>query len=174
MNLKKLKLLGVILAFLLSFFLHFLYDKIPCFITSIIAPINESIWQHMKIIFGSILFSGVIQKIIVKAKHLPYRNICISNIIAGLLSIAIFLIIYLPIYYTIGEHLPLTLFLMLITIILSQIITIFIIRLKNLHMENWAILFAIMIYTTFGLLTYYPPKYELFKEPITLNYGIKK
>lgn len=174
MTLKKLKFLGVILAFLLSFLFHFLYNKIPCFITSIIAPVNESIWQHMKIIFGSILFSGVIQKIIVKVKHLPYRNICISNIIASLLSVPIFLIIYLPIYYTIGEHLPITLFLMLIVIILSQAITILIIRLKNLHMENWAILFAIIIYTMFGILTYNPPKYELFKDSITLNYRIKK
>ena len=51
MSLKKLKILGVIMAFLLCFPLHFLYDKIPSFITSIISPVNESIWEHMKILF---------------------------------------------------------------------------------------------------------------------------
>ena len=57
MSLKKLKIIGIVLAFLLAFPLHFLYDTFPSFITSIITPVNESIWEHMKIIFGSILFS---------------------------------------------------------------------------------------------------------------------
>ena len=84
LSLRKLKLLGVIIAFILCFPIHFLYDKLPCFITSIIAPVNESIWEHMKILFTSILFAGIIQKIIVKVKHLPYKNVCISNIVAAL------------------------------------------------------------------------------------------
>lgn len=174
MNLKKLKTIGVIMAFFLAFPLHFLYDKVPSFITSIIAPVNESIIEHMKILFGSILVSGVIQKIIVKIKHLPYKNICISNVIAGISSIPIFLSFYLPIYYTIGEILPLTIFIMFIVIIISQIITYYISnKNKDLKMENLAIIFVVLIYITFGLLTYFPPKADLFKDPLTNHYGIK-
>ena len=175
MNIKKLKIIGIIIAFALCFPLHFLYDKFPCFITSIIAPVNESIWEHMKIIFTSILFSGIIQKIIVKVKHLPYKNICISNIIAAASSIPIFLIIYLPIYYLIGEVLFVTIFIMFVVIVISQIITLCIINIKkDLKLENLAILFTIIIYILFGLLTYFPPEITLFKDPITLTYGIKK
>ena len=175
MNIKNLKILGVIITFVLCFPLHFLYDKFPCFITSIIAPVNESIWEHMKILFTSILFSGIIQKIIVKVKHLPYKNICISNIIAAASSIPIFLIIYLPIYYLIGEVLFVTIFIMFVVIVISQIITLCIINIKkDLKMENLAILFTIIIYILFGLLTYFPPEITLFKDPITLTYGIKK
>ena len=175
LSLRKLKLIGVIIAFVLCFPIHFLYDKLPCFITSIIAPVNESIWEHMKILFTSILFAGVIQKIIVKVKHFPYKNVCISNIVAALSSVFIYLILYIPIYNSIGENLPITIFLMFIVIIISQIITIFVIKFKkNLHMENWAILFTILIYAAFGLLTYYPPQNELFRDPITNIYGIKK
>lgn len=175
MSLKKLKTLGVIMAFAICFPLHFLYDKAPNFITSIISPVNESIFEHMKIIFGSILISGVIQKIIVKVKHLNYKNVCISNVIAALSSVFIFLIIYLPIYYTIGEKLPLTIFLMLIVIIISQVITIYIINIKkDLKMENLAIIFAIIIYALFTYLTYNPLKCDLFKDPISNIYGIKK
>lgn len=174
MKLKYLKLIGVIVAFLLCFPLHFLYDKIPCFLTSIIAPVNESIAEHMKILFGSILISGVIQKIIVKVKHLPYKNICISNVIAAFLSILIFLVIYLPIYNSFGEYLPLTIFLMLLAIIISQIISIFIINKKDLKMENLSIVLVIIIYIIFGLLTYFPPQNELFLDSITLKYGLQK
>ena len=174
MKLKYLKLIGVIVAFLLCFPLHFLYDKIPCFLTSVIAPVNESIAEHMKILFGSILISGVIQKIIVKVKHLPYKNICISNVVAAFLSIPIFLVIYLPIYNSFGEYLPLTIFLMLLAIIISQIISIFIINKKDLKMENLSIVLVIIIYIIFGLLTYFPPQNELFLDPINITYGIKK
>lgn len=175
MSLKKLKIIGVIIAFLLAFPLHFLYDKFPTSITSIIAPVNESIMEHMKILFGSILASGVIQKIIVKIKHLSYKNICISNVIAAVSSIPIFLIVYLPVYYLIGEKLPLTIFIMFIVIIISQIITYYIVNInKDFKMENLAIVFVIIIYTIFGLLTYFPPKNQLFKDPLTNSYGIKK
>ena len=175
MSLKKLKILGVIMAFLLCFPLHFLYDKIPSFITSIVSPVNESIWEHMKILFGSILFSGVIQKIIVKVKHLYYKNLSISNVIASISSIPIFLIFYLPIYSLIGEKLLITIFLMLITIIISQLITISIINMKkDLKLENLSILFAIIIYLILTYLTYNPLKYELFKDPINNIYGIEK
>lgn len=174
MKLKKLKILGVIIAFLLAFPLHFLHDKFPTFITSIIAPVNESIAEHMKILFGAILFSGIIQKIIVLVKKSPYKNICISNIIAAVSSIPIFLIIYLPVYYSIGENLPLTIFIMFIVIVISQIITYYIVNInKDFKVENLAIVFVIIIYTIFGLLTYYPPKNRLFKDPLTNSYGIK-
>ena len=121
MKLKVLKIFGIILAFFLCFPLHFLYDRLPCFITSIIAPVNESIWEHMKILFGSIIISGVVQKIIIKLKKETFKNVCISNYIAAITSIIIFLIIYLPIYNIIGEKLIITIIIMLITIIISEI-----------------------------------------------------
>ena len=172
MSLKKLKILGVIIAFLVAFPLHFLYDKFPNFLTSIIAPVNESIFEHMKIIFGSILFSGVIQKIIVIKKDLKYNNICISNVISGFLSIFVFLAIFLPVYLVIGENFAVTIIIMLITFIISQIITIYIINKKNMKLENVAIILAILVYIIFGLLTYFPPNNTLFIDPITKQLGI--
>lgn len=171
---KKLKILEIILAFLLTFPLHFLYDKAPCFITSIIAPVNESIWEHMKILFGSILISGVIQKIIVKTKKLNINNVCISNFTAAISSIPIFLIMYLPVYFAIGENLPVAIIIMFIVIVIAEIISYLIMKKEDLKLENMAIIFTIIVYTIFGLLTYFPPSNELLMDPINLTYGIKK
>ena len=172
MSLKNLKILGVVLAFLLSFVFHFVYDLFPNFLTSIFFPVNESIFEHMKIIFGCILLSGVIQKIIVIKKELNYNNVCISNVIVAFLSIFIFLIMFIPIYSLIGENLPITLIIMLITYIISQILSIYIIKKEDMKKENFAILLVIIIYTIFGILTYYPPKNELFIDPIHDSFGI--
>lgn len=172
MKLRALKILGVIMAFLLAFPIHFLYDKLPCFLTSVVAPVNESICEHMKIVFGSVLLSGVIQKIIVKTKRLNYNNVCFSNIVSSVLSIPIFLIIYLPVYNIIGENMLITLIILFIVIIISQIITCIIINKKELHLENATFVMVIIAYLTFAILTYNPPNNYLFMDSETLTYGI--
>lgn len=172
-KIKKIKILGIILAFLLTFPLHFLYDKVPCFITSIIAPVNESIAEHMKILFGSILLSGVIQKIVVKTKKLNINNVYISNFTAALSSIPIFLVMYLPVYNGVGENLPITIIIMFIAIVLAEIISYVMMKKDDLKLENMAIIFTITVYIIFGLLTYFTPEHELFLDPISLTYGIK-
>lgn len=174
MTKKKLKIISTIIAFLLCFPIHFLYDKFPCFITSIFAPVNESIWEHMKILFTSILFTGVIQKIYVSAKKLKYNNICLSNFIGALLSIPIFLVMFLPVYHFVGENMPITIIIMFISISISEFISYLIMNKPEHKLENTTILFAIAIYIIFVILTYYPPQLGIFKDPTNNLYGITK
>ena len=173
MNLKKLKIIGTIIALVLPFLLHFLYDLIPSFITSIFLPVNESIWEHMKILFGSIILSGVIQKIIAIIKNEKINNICFSNFIAAIFSIPVFLILFLPVYSIIGENMIITIIIMFITIILSEILSYKIINMNDFKLENKTIIFVIIVYIIFGILTYNPIKIDLFKDSTNNTYGIK-
>lgn len=172
MKLKNLKIIGTILAFLFSFPIHFLYKEFPQFITSIFAPVNESIWEHMKILFTSIILSGIIQKLIIISKKTKLNNVCFSNFIAALSSIPIFLVIFIPIYSIIGENLAMAIIIMLITIIISQIISYIIIVKRDLHLEVITIIFTILIYIAFAVLSYYPIKCGIFMDPKTQEYGI--
>lgn len=174
MGKKKLKIIGAILAFGLAFPLHFLYEKLPNFITSIFAPVNESIWEHMKILFGGIILSGVIQKIIIKVKHEKMNNICFSNFIGAISSIPIFLIIYLPLYDIIGESMILAISVMLIAIVIAEIISYLIMEKDNLKLENLTIFLVIIVYIIFTVLTYYPLKIDLFKDQKKDIYGINE
>lgn len=172
MKVKNLKIIGTIIALILPFPLHFLYDLIPNFVTSIFLPVNESIWEHMKILFGSIMISSVIQKIIVIIKKEKINNICFSNFIAAISSIPIFLILFLPVYYIIGENMIITIIIMFISIIISEVISYKIINKNDFKLENKTIIFVVITYIIFGLLTYYPIKIDLFKDPQTNTYGI--
>ena len=172
MKLKLLKFFGVILSFILAFPLHFLYDKIPSFITSIFLPVNESIAEHMKIIFGSIILSGIVQKIIILKTNMKANNVCFSHFIGAVLAIPIFLIIFVPIYSIIGENLPITLIIMFITFLIAHIISYIIMTKDDLKLEKLTILFVLIIYVIFGILTYFTPQTNLFMDPIDLCYGI--
>lgn len=174
MDKKKLKILSVIIAFGICFPLHFLYDKFPGFLTSIFAPVNASIWEHMKILFGSIILTGVIQKIITIIKKEKINNVCISNFIGALSSIPIYLIMFLPIYYTIGENMIVAISIMLITIIIAEYISYKLMNKEEFKLEHITVLFVIIVYVIFAILTYYPIKNNLFINPETSTYGIKK
>jgi len=145
MNIKTLKIIGTIIALILPFPLHFLYNLIPNFITSIFLPVNESIWEHMKMLFGSILIAGVIQKIIVILKKEKINNICFSNFIAAISSIPIFLILFLPVYYIIGENIVVTIIIMFITIVIAKLISYKIMNMDDFKLENKTIFFVIIV-----------------------------
>lgn len=154
MTKKKLKIIGTVIAFFLYFILYFLYDKFPCFLTSIFSPINKSILEHAKMLFGCIMFSGVIQKLIIIFLKLDFKNNCISNFIGALSSIPIFLIMYLPFYYIVGTNIIIKIISSIITIIISEIISFVVMHKEDFHLEKATILFVIIVYIFFTLLIY--------------------
>lgn len=174
MSLKKQKIISIFIAFGLCFPLHFLYDKFPSFFTSIFSPVNESIWEHMKLLFGSIIITGIIQKIYLIVKKEEIKNICFSNFIGAIISIPIYLIIFLPLYYIIGESMVLAISVMLVSIIIAEYISYKLTFVKDFKLEKLTILFVIITYIIFTLLSYYPIKNDLFIDKKTSSYGISK
>ena len=113
---KKI-ILSSFIIFILSTLFHSLYNYLPCFLTSIIVPVNESIFEHMKMIFTSYMFYLLIKILFNKKRE---NNLISSFVIASLFNIVIFLIIYIPIYLLFGEKLVVTLILYFITILISN------------------------------------------------------
>ena len=173
MSKKKLMIITTLIAFLLCFPFHFVYDKFPNFITSILFPINESIWEHMKLLFGSLIISGIIEKIVLTKQKEDTTNICFANYISALSSVPIFLIMFLPIYNTIGENFKITILLMLITIIISKYISYKISNKKDLYLENKTIILVIITYILFGILTYYPIDNSIFIDTERFYFNVR-
>lgn len=175
MNLKTIKLIAIINIFILSFPAHFLYDFSPSIITSILFPVNESIFEHMKIIFTSTLIYGIIDYSLLKINNIKYNNFLFQLFFTSFISILIFLIIYLPIIIILGECLIITLIILFITYIISQIISYYILTSNSIPYLNFlAIPLTIIIYSIFTYLTYNPPKNYFFYDTLTESYGIQK
>ena len=175
MNLKIIKLLAIINIFIISFPAHFLYNSFPNLITSIFFPVNESIFEHMKIIFTSTLIYGLIDYLLLKINNIKVNNFIFQLFYTSLISIPIFLIIYLPIRFIIGEYLIITLLILFITYIISQIISYYLLNWKSIPLLNiLSIPLIIIIYSLFTYLTYKPPQNFFFYDTTTNSYGIKK
>lgn len=167
----KKALINTIIIFILSFLIHTLYHSLPIFITSIIAPVNESIFEHLKMIFSAYMLYLLIQMLFLKKKQ---PNLTISLVITALLNILVFLIIYLPTTAILKkEILVITLIIYFISIFISSFLLLKIQSKKHSKKnQTIAIIAIIIIYIVFTILTYYPLKTNIFLDTTTNSYGI--
>ena len=173
MNLCKSRIISTIGIFILCFISHFIYNLIPNSLTAIFFPVNESIWEHMKMIFTSIIIYGIIDYIILNKLKIKYNNFFLNLFITAIISIPIYLSIYLPLYYKIGENMFINIVLMLLVIIITQVISYYILKTTSYKLLNYiSIILIIISYIIFGYLTYNPPKQELFFDTQEEKYGI--
>ena len=172
LTLKKIKIINIILFFALSFLWHFMYDWFPNFLTSIFFPVNESIWEHMKIIFGVIVFGSLISLILMNKFHIKHNNFYVEIITKAVLGVLFYLIIFIPLYKWLGENMFISISLMLITYIYVEIIGYKILKLNEMNINILPIILIFLCYILFFLLTYYPPHNFIFFDEIKLIYGI--
>ena len=173
MNLKKIKIIAVIGIFILSIISHFAYNIFPNLIFSFIFPVNESIWEHMKIIFTSILLYGIIDYILLNKYKIEYNNFPFQLYFTAISAIPIYLVIYIPLYKLFGENPIISISLLLIVFIISQWISYNILKEKNIKILNIiAIPIILATYLGFIYLTYNPIHNYIFYDTNSEKYGI--
>ncbi len=174
-KLKRLRIIAIIGIFLLSFPSHFIYSFFPNLLISFFFPVNESIFEHLKILFTSPLLYGIIDYCLLKKEGITFHNFSLNLFLTSTLSVILFLLIYLPFYYMIGEFLPLTLGLMLISYGIVELISYYILSLSKIpYLNTLSILFIILVDLNFIILTFSPPHSDLFLDTTTNTYGIGK
>lgn len=178
MNLKKIKILAVIEIFIISFLSHVAYEIFPNIIFSFIFPVNESIWEHMKILFTSTLLYGIIDYLLLKKYNIKHNNFPFQLYFTSLIGIPIYLVIYLPLYNLLGESPFISISLLLIVYIITQIVSYNILKEKELKILNIITIPVILLsYLGFIYLTYNPPHtyifYDITEDKYSINDYIK-
>lgn len=172
MTLKRLKVVSVLGMFILCFLTHFLYNWFPNALFSIFFPVNESIWEHMKMMTSSILIWSVLEYFLFKKFRINHNNFALSVFLEVILSIVIFLITYLPIYHFTGSVFILNLIVLFISLYFVNVISYYILNLRPLHKEILGIAGIILVYIIMGILTYNPPFNYIFYDTVENKYGI--
>ena len=172
---NKIKIIGVFVIFILSFISHFIYNLFPNTIFSILFPVNESIWEHMKLIATPTLIFSLFEYFIYKRKNIDNNNFILSYGISIIMGIILYLILYLPIDYLFGHNLLVAIILLFITFIIIEIISYYIMNYNSIKYSNFiGIGTIIFIYFLFGYLTYNPIEIDLFYDTQKNIYGLPK
>lgn len=164
-HLKHYTNIGIIFVLLTGSLMHFLYDwSGKNYIVGFFTPINESIWEHMKLLF----FPMLMYSLIIISK---FRKTCpciTSALSCGLLTGGFLIPIF---FYTYTAILGKDIFLLDIGTFALSIIIAFRISYKltlSYRLKSHTLLlscFVFALFICFLLFTYHPPKSQIFEEP---------
>ncbi len=163
-NETKVSIVGSFVIFVLAALIHSLYDVTDLVFLKPFCPINESVWEHMKMMNTAGLMWMIYEHYLGMAKNQNYyfaRGI-------GLFSL-VFLVpgmFYTYTGFTDNSILVIDIFITLITAVLSQKVFMCILRSKKDYSKYSAIGIAITIvlFILFVYFTYNPPVSKIFIE----------
>ncbi|MEM2889973.1 MAG: DUF6512 family protein [Candidatus Hadarchaeum sp.] len=154
-------------------FLHFAFELSGNFRPlALIAAVNESTWEHLKLAFWpAFIFYAIEFKFL--RKSVP--NFIIAKVVSlWIMPIAIIIIFYSYQWLLGQDILILDIITFIIAIIAGQMVSYNIMNRKKMS-QKWnlfAIIFLVIIILVFSLLTFLPPRFFLFRDPISGGYGI--
>lgn len=168
-KIKKITLGGAVFTILLGTLLHFVFQwsgNNP--IVGIIGAVNESTWEHLKLIFFPMLFYTIFEYFAYgkdTANFIPARAV---SILAGMFIIVASFYTYTGI---LGKNfLPLDIG----TFILGTVGAYFIgykimqsNKLSSKKMNTAGIIILILLFLAFAVFTFSPPEIGLFADPLT-------
>ena len=153
----------------LTFISHFMYNIFPNAIVASFFPINESVWEHMKLFVTPAVLTFALEMIYMKIKRICIQNNYLSLLIEIMSSIGLFLTIFLPYYYRFHHNIIITLIMMFISIIFAKYLGYIIVSEKNeLILNIFAIPIILIIIIINIIFTFYPLNNPLFID-ITKN-----
>lgn len=173
---KKLlwfSLAGVVFLFGLGTFMHFLYALTGYQRwAAVIAPVNESVWEHTKMMVLPILLWGLVEFLALKPPLKPW-------LAATTLGLAAMYVVMIGVYYlytgVLGYHvLWVDILIALLAAAAAQGVSYWVLREeKSFGMYNlllWGLL-ALMLVMYFSF-TINPPQLQLFEDPTNNTFGI--
>jgi len=172
-KLKRWSIIGVFVIFALAGLWHFLYDWLPCGVTAILAPVNESPWEHAKLVFAPAVIYFLVGRLTVGKK---YPNFTFAHT-AVLPFMPIIMLALFYFFKSLGiESLALDIVITFVVIALG-VYAAYRMTVSTMHMDTPVYRMAALL-TVFGMLfifiafTFYPPHIPLFQDSNTMQYGI--
>jgi hypothetical protein len=169
--------LGIPFIFIIGTVFHFLYKSTgKKFIVGLFVPVNESVWEHLKmLLLPIILWWGIYYS--VKGRMLginidKWFFACLISLVTSMITMLVF-------YYTFTilfeiKCLPLNIFNLLFSVFMGQMLGIrFYIYSKGIE---WYISATLIVITTaiFVLLTIFTPHCPILYDQLNKIYGIEK
>lgn len=174
---EKWILLGIPILFLVGSMFHFLYEiSGENLIIGTFAPVNESIWEHLKLVVLPIICWWGIYDLTEGKNYNINKNPWFTGAIIALITALI--TIPLGYYFYTGafgiELLAIDIALLLIAIFIGQVIGLHIYRHSNGIPVRLSILVMLGILVVFIIFTFNPPHLPMFLDTIGNQYGVIK
>ena len=167
------EIIGILFATIVGSLFHFMFEWLGNWgpIGSFF-PVNESVWEHLKLPFWSLMIFALIEYNFIKEES---NNFIIGKAVAALISITTILTVYYLYTTLMGVDLLVVDILSFIGgVIIGQLVSFKIFTKEKLSNQltyvSWLIIITLGL--VFFLFTYFPPHLPTFQDSATGLYGI--
>ncbi len=165
---------GLTFTAVLGTILHFLFEWTNLIIFAPISAVNESTFEHMKLIFVPSLIFAIVQSCFLKGDYKCFWTVKFIGIFLGTLLLPV-------LFYTLGGAFGtlsaiINVLIFFVAVIVEYFFEFWLFEKKDCSFCNkWVYLSVLIgIFILFIVLTFYPPEIPLFLDPVTKGYGIVK
>ena len=174
-RLARLEFVGFIFFAILGTIMHFAYDwSNESRVIALIAPINESVWEHLKLLFFPYIIYGVFEAIKLTDEKF---NVYFAKLISILCGFFITLAVYYIVLGATGRQIDwVNILSFFVGIAFAYLVSYNIIN-KSIGrglINGLSIAVLLIIALLFFFLTYFPIKIPMFMDPQNMTYGIDK
>ena len=172
-SLSLWQLAGLTFTAVLGTLLHFLYDWTEIISLTPISAVNESTWEHMKILFFPMLFFAFTQSKFFAKEYKNFWQVKCVGITVGTALIPVLFYTYNGAFGVSPDWLNVLIF--FLSAFFAYAIEYVLFRKQALigGSSLWAIIILMIYASAFIVFTYFPPQIPLFQDPISNLYGIR-
>ena len=171
-NLSLWQLVGFSAVSLLGTLLHFLYDLTENSFTALFSAVNESTWEHMKLLFFPLFLFAIMESFFLRKEHKNFWCIKIKGTILGLILIPVIFYTLQGIFGKTPDWINISIFFVCAGITFLFETQAFLKEPQGKCFPFLALFLFILIAIAFWAFTFFPPQIPLFQDPITQGYGI--
>lgn len=171
-NINKWQFAGFFVVTLGGTLLHFLYewsDKM-----ALVAPfsnVNESTWEHMKLLFFPALAFAIVESFFFKDKK-DFWSIKLKGTILGLILIPVIFTLFNGIIGKSPDWINIVIFVVSVAATFIYETKLFKENKEDFMSNRRSVMLFLVIAILFGVFTFYTPSLEIFLDPTNNTYGI--
>ncbi len=151
--------------------LHFLYDWTGSRLAALFSGVNESTWEHMKLLFFPMLAFAIVESFFIRREYQNFWCIKLKGTLVGLLLIPVIFYTLRGIFGATPDWVNIAIFFIAAAIAFIHETRAFT-RGSMPCASKWAFFVLCIIAITFWVFTFMTPEIPLFADPIDKSYGI--
>lgn len=170
-SLSKFQFISFFITVIIGVLLHFTYElSNKNYIIGIFSSINESTWEHLKLIFFPMLLSTIFGYLYLGKNYSNYLCARTVSIIVSMFFTIVFFYTYTGILGRNIAFVDISSF--FISVLIGEYVTYKLVNSDFKCNKTISTVILFFIFILFALFTFNPPNIGLFEDPITGTYGI--
>ncbi len=164
--------IGFIAVSLLGTVLHFLYGWTDSSIVALFSAVNESTWEHMKLLFFPMFLFATAEYFIIGKNYENFWTVKLKGVLIGLLLIPTYFYTLNGVFGKTPDWVNIAIFFIAVAVAFLSETVMLKGKKQGFRFEKLAVVTLFIIAGLFFVFTFYPPRIPIFQDPISNSFGL--